>query len=457
MPSMTYEQFFGESCYRQFTRGFPVIAALTVACFAAIPLTPQQYRMIPGLYAGNGLVLSVATLAALLVIRSHRALAVGGALLLGIIYLADILAFEDITCSFLKIPFSPVYVVGYMTLILLAMHQRSNPNARSAWFGVLALSLVFALASGGMEFVDLLSLTLTRPIWWMVIAKLVLAAFPVLLISTVHSVAIEGFKEQLQEVRRTNEKLMSSMRYIICGEIFGTLVHDFRNTVGEVHWAVQRLRTALSRSEGTPAVDDVIQALNRSTAVSEQFIAYLRMDPHVVGTVDVPAVLKSVLSFAQNCSKLSRDVQFVTDFPEVDPIHVHASEYRLFSVFLNIVVNALQSLAGSNQELKSVKASVRAGAATVNVTISDNGPGIDKDILPLIFTVFSTKSDGGGLGLHLVWRYIVDELGGTIRAYSTPFEETGFCISLRPTTQDSHSSGASRPGMKEPSASRGTA
>ena len=50
------------------------------------------------------------------------------------------------------------------------------------------------------------------------------------------------------------------------------------------------------------------------------------------------------------------------------------------------------------------------------ITIEDNGVGIDKDILPMLFTKFASKSfQGTGLGLYIC-KNIIDAHGGKIWA-----------------------------------------
>ena len=56
----------------------------------------------------------------------------------------------------------------------------------------------------------------------------------------------------------------------------------------------------------------------------------------------------------------------------------------------------------------------------IEITVTDNGPGIPEDLLPIIFDPFITsKRKGQGLGLALVAK-IVGEHGGVIECSSEP-------------------------------------
>jgi signal transduction histidine kinase len=57
----------------------------------------------------------------------------------------------------------------------------------------------------------------------------------------------------------------------------------------------------------------------------------------------------------------------------------------------------------------------------VLISIQDNGPGIDADILPHVFDRFYKSSDSGGMGLGLsIAKYLVEAHGGKIWAESEP-------------------------------------
>jgi len=71
-----------------------------------------------------------------------------------------------------------------------------------------------------------------------------------------------------------------------------------------------------------------------------------------------------------------------------------------------------------------------SGSGTVDITISDTGPGISADDLDRIFNpYFTTKKLGIGLGLAIT-KKIVEEHWGRITVRSRPNEGTDVVISL---------------------------
>jgi two-component system sensor histidine kinase BaeS len=91
---------------------------------------------------------------------------------------------------------------------------------------------------------------------------------------------------------------------------------------------------------------------------------------------------------------------------DVDPL-------RIQQVIGNLVGNALRyAPRGSVVSIAGV-----AGRDAVTISVTDNGPGIDPEVLPNLFERFakSDASRGSGLGLAIA-RRLVEAHGGSIRA-----------------------------------------
>ncbi|MCA9439112.1 MAG: HAMP domain-containing histidine kinase, partial [Candidatus Omnitrophica bacterium] len=106
---------------------------------------------------------------------------------------------------------------------------------------------------------------------------------------------------------------------------------------------------------------------------------------------------------------------------------------KVNQVFMNIITNALQAAterAKGPMPAVTVSSSVRNGM--VQVTISDNGPGIPEENLTRIFEPFFTTKDvgqGTGLGLSIAYS-IIEKHHGSIHVESTVGVGTSFVISI---------------------------
>jgi signal transduction histidine kinase len=111
----------------------------------------------------------------------------------------------------------------------------------------------------------------------------------------------------------------------------------------------------------------------------------------------------------------------VTIEAEVVPpgLTLHADPFRFEQALDNLVVNALDHATADGRILLAAR-----GGTTVEVSVSDSGPGIAPEHLPFIFDRFykvhdneGTSSRGSGLGLAIV-KAIVERHGATVTATS---------------------------------------
>lgn len=118
----------------------------------------------------------------------------------------------------------------------------------------------------------------------------------------------------------------------------------------------------------------------------------------------------------------------------------------LLSAIQNLVNNALEVCTGACELKLNAKLTFNSGVQGVVISLQDNGPGIEQDMLEQIFEpFFTTRSRGTGLGLAVV-KAVVHAHSGTIWAESAPGHGSIFNIYLPLEQQTSLSSGGNKNG-----------
>ena len=120
------------------------------------------------------------------------------------------------------------------------------------------------------------------------------------------------------------------------------------------------------------------------------------------------------------------DQALAADLPAI-PVDVD----KMKQVFLNLLMNAHQALAGARGRIR-VATTFNRRRSVVEIAIADSGPGIPPEIVEKIFDpFFSTKQTGEGTGLGLSVSYgIVADHGGTIEVGTTADGMTEFIVCL---------------------------
>jgi signal transduction histidine kinase len=109
-------------------------------------------------------------------------------------------------------------------------------------------------------------------------------------------------------------------------------------------------------------------------------------------------------------------VKIVYDFKRKEDIIVEADRDRLAQVIHNLLDNALKFTTDNNQTI-FVIVDKKKEEEQVVISVKDTGEGISKEVLPRLFSKFTTSDSktGTGLGLYIC-KNIVEAHGGRISA-----------------------------------------
>jgi signal transduction histidine kinase len=216
-------------------------------------------------------------------------------------------------------------------------------------------------------------------------------------------------------------------------QVAGGLAHDIYNDLYPVSAAVHKLRQHLDRPDdpnherNLRLLQLMDEAVRRAIDLTEAVSHYSKLQSDRTSSIArIRKVLDQVLEHHQDRLNLL-GVETVVEVPDV--LEVTCSERNLNSLLTNILLNALDAMAGTRQPSLSIKA--RPTNGKIEIVFGDNGSGIAPHVLPRVFDPFlSTKPNTGtGLGLAIVKR-VVDICGGEIRINSAVDIGTTFHILL---------------------------
>jgi len=230
---------------------------------------------------------------------------------------------------------------------------------------------------------------------------------------------------------------VQSSKMAALGKMAAGIAHEINNplaVIGEkAGWMKDLLKKEdLSQSknfqEFSDSVGKIEQHINRAKKITHRLLSFGRRMEPVTERVDVNHVLDETVEFLENEARY-RNIDIQKDFATPLPV-ISSDSSQLQQVFLNILNNAIDAI-GKNGVI-TIKTGHIPSTDRVSVEISDNGPGIPKEIVNKIFDpFFSTKAVGKGTGLGLSISYtIVENLGGRMMVASDEREGTTFTIYL---------------------------
>jgi len=229
-------------------------------------------------------------------------------------------------------------------------------------------------------------------------------------------------------------------RLAALGTVAQGLAHEIRNPLGGIKGAAQLLRANLSDPDLVRCTDVIVREVERLDGLVEQ-LQELSVPPRLqLDAVNIHRVLNDVLALQRQAPTWGGIVVRTAFDPSLPA--VCGDRAQLTQVFLNLVKNAVEALAGAGEIAISTRLAahfhIRRGSARgrfLSVTIEDSGPGVSEDDQARLFSpFFSTKLRGTGLGLALCHR-IVSEHGGTIEYEARTPDGACFRVTL-PVSED---------------------
>ncbi|OGN98610.1 MAG: hypothetical protein A2Y89_03700 [Chloroflexi bacterium RBG_13_51_18] len=229
--------------------------------------------------------------------------------------------------------------------------------------------------------------------------------------------------------REEEEKLYLTDRLASIGEMAAGLAHELNNPLTGILALSQMLAHGNLSSEHKEDLECINTEAKRAASIVKNVLLFARNKTGENSQSSVNDVVKNVLKLREYEEKIS-NITIVTNLEENLP-DVPVDKWQLQQVFLNLISNAEAA----------VKEVARPGIITittqrinnhVNIVFSDNGCGINKQIMPRIFDPFFTTKEigkGTGLGLSICYSIIVKH-GGKIGVKSQVNEGTTFTIKI---------------------------
>jgi two-component system NtrC family sensor kinase len=236
------------------------------------------------------------------------------------------------------------------------------------------------------------------------------------------------FEADVTERHHLEANLAQSEKLAAVGQLAAGVAHEINNPLTAVIANAQLMQRSLPPdSEMQESVELILIAGSRAAQVVRNLLDFARKEQYRFDRTEINETIRKTLELVQH-EVVSRSIVVKFD-PDPDLPRIMASGDHLQGVWLNLVLNAFDALAGEPGE---IRVSTRHQDRVVQVMIEDTGKGIPADILPRIFEpFFTTKLPGQGTGLGLsVCHQIIKQHNGQILAESEIGRGTRFTVTL---------------------------
>lgn len=217
------------------------------------------------------------------------------------------------------------------------------------------------------------------------------------------------------ESQRRMTELAHVNRQATTGELSSSIAHELNQPLGSILTNAEAAELIL-KSEN-PDLGEIREILadikrddQRAGEVIRRLRAFLKRTPFETRDVDFNEVMNEAFKFMSVQASVRNVALYLQTAP--GPLRIKGDPIQLQQVVLNLVVNSMDAMANIPYGRTVIGRTELNDGSTVEISISDSGPGISPGKLAQVFDPFyTTKDQGMGIGLSIARTIILAHKG----------------------------------------------
>src|SRR5919197_91472 len=205
-------------------------------------------------------------------------------------------------------------------------------------------------------------------------------------------------------------------------EFINVAAHELRTPIQPILSLTEVLRSKIKEPQQQELLDVIIRNAKRSQQLTNDILDVTKIESHSLNLKKEPFNINDIITNViddvmtnrdslKGSQKNDKDVMKISYQPQ--HIFVEADKARITQVISNLLSNAVKF---TEEKGGNIHISTENIDSLVLISVKDSGNGIDPEILPKLFSKFTSKSyQGTGLGLFIS-KSIVEAHGGKIWA-----------------------------------------
>lgn len=231
---------------------------------------------------------------------------------------------------------------------------------------------------------------------------------------------ITAVRQAEEALSQAQAQLAHVMRVTMLGELMASIAHEINQPLAAIaahggaslRWLDRRPPNLAEVSVG---LREITRDAERASEVIRRIRALSKKSDAVQQRLEMRGVIEEALALVER-EILGKKITLLRSLMD-EPLIINGDKVQLQQVIINLVINAAHAIDTRSDGPRIITVSSdRIGNRSAMVSVSDTGPGLSENDLPLLFDAFfTTRRDGMGLGLSIC-KSIVESNGGVIYA-----------------------------------------
>ncbi len=238
---------------------------------------------------------------------------------------------------------------------------------------------------------------------------------------------VNSYNSMIDELEASAVVLATNEREQAWREMAKQVAHEIKNPLTPMRLTVQSFQRKFDPEDENinqkvnEYSNTLIQQIDTMSSIASAFSNFAKMPAQKSENLNVVHIVKLALDIFNE--------DYIEFHSEAEEIIAKFDRTQLIRVVTNLVKNGIQAIPNDSENPK-IDVRVFSEVDMVNITIEDNGSGIEEDTKAKIFEPkFTTKSSGMGLGLAMV-KNIVETYNGSITFTSQLGKGTIFTVTF---------------------------
>ena len=243
-------------------------------------------------------------------------------------------------------------------------------------------------------------------------------------------------EDRTAQLKAAQDELVKKEKLAVLGQLTATVSHELRNPLGVIRTSNYYLESKIKGQD--EKLDKHIRRIEEQVSLCDIIVAdlleYTRGRDIVMTKGDMSAWLTEAVEQVAEHEKITISIKIKKKLP---PVLYDREKMR--RVIINILTNSIQAVKaksdttaekGGKPFTPRISLEARTNGGNLDIIISDNGIGMDKETREQAFEpLFTTRTRGTGLGLAIV-KKIIEEHNGVITLESRQGKGTSVILTL---------------------------